>query len=127
MSTEKQMDDGIYDAIVVGSGITGGWAAKELTERGLKVLMLERGRMVRHRTDYVTEHQPTYKFKFRMLGNKREYARDYAVQESSWFFNEGTQQFFVNDRLNPYTTAPGRPFTWIRGHQLGGRLADPLS
>jgi choline dehydrogenase-like flavoprotein len=115
------MNEQSYDAIVVGSGITGGWAAKELTERGLKVLMLERGRNVRHRTDYVTEHKPSYDFKYRLLGNKREYAKDFAVQQSSWFFNEGTQQFFVNDRLNPYTTAPGRPFTWVRGHQLGGR------
>jgi choline dehydrogenase-like flavoprotein len=117
----EQANTDAYDAIVVGSGITGGWAAKELTERGLKVLMLERGRMVRHRTDYVTEHLPSYQFKYRMLGNQREYAKDYSVQQSSWFFNEGTQQFFVNDRLNPYTTAPGKPFTWVRGHQLGGR------
>lgn len=115
MSTEQ------FDAIVIGSGMTGGWAAKELTERGLKTLMIERGRMVRHSTDYITEHKPVYDFKFRMLGDKRAYERDYAVQRSSWFFNEGTQHFFVNDRLNPYTTAAGKPFNWIRGHQLGGR------
>lgn len=115
MSQEK-----VYDAIVVGSGITGGWAAKELTERGLSVLMIERGPGVKH-GDYPTEHKPIYDFKYRMLGDKRRYAERYPVQSRSWFFNEGTEHFFVDDVDNPYTTAPGRPFTWVRGHQLGGR------
>ncbi len=110
-----------YDAIVIGSGITGGWAAKELTERGLRVLMLERGRAVEHGRDYTTEHATPYNFKFRLLGDKLRYARDYGVQSSSTFFNEATEHFFVNDRLNPYSHDPQKPFTWIRGHQLGGR------
>mgnify|MGYP003574879586 FL=1 len=114
------MADVMYDAIVVGSGITGGWAAKELTERGLKVLMIERGPEVRH-GDYPTEHQPVYDFKYRLLGDKRRYAEDYPVQQRTFFFNEASERFFVNDRDNPYTTPDSRPFTWIRGHQLGGR------
>lgn len=110
-----------YDAIVIGSGITGGWAAKELTERGLKTLVLERGRHVEHGKDYVTEHLPPYDFKYRLMGDRKLYERDYAVQSQSMFFGEGTQHFFVNDRLNPYSHDTDKPFTWIRGHQLGGR------
>jgi len=109
-----------YDAIVVGSGITGGWAAKELTERGLSVLMIERGREVKH-GDYPTEHKPVHEFKYRLLGDQRAYAKDYPHQSTSWFFSEATQHFFVNDTDNPYTTPPGKPFNWIRGHHLGGR------
>lgn len=110
-----------YDAIVVGSGITGGWAVKELAERGLHTLLLERGRWVENIRDYTTFRQPPYAFRFRLLGDQRLYARDYYVQSRSTFFNEATQQFFVNDRQNPYSYDPDKPFTWIRGHQLGGR------
>ncbi len=115
------MSDIYYDAIVVGSGITGGWAAKELGERGLHTLLLERGRWVENIQDFTTFRQPPYAFRFRLLGDQRLYARDYYVQSRSTFFNEATQQFFVNDRLNPYSHPPNKPFTWIRGHQLGGR------
>ncbi len=115
------MNEPVFDAIVVGSGITGGWAAKELTERGLRVLMIERGRNVTHGKDYVTEHVPVQDMKFRMLGDQRLYQEQYPVQSRSWFFNEGSQQFFVNDIQNPYSTPPDQPFTWIRSHQLGGR------
>ena len=110
-----------FDAIVVGSGISGGWVAKELTERGLRVLMLERGPDVAHGTGYKTEHVPVYDFKYRLLGDKRRYLAEYGVQRGHPFFNESTEHFFVNDRDNPYTTASGKPFTWIRGHQVGGR------
>ncbi len=110
-----------YDAIVVGSGISGGWAAKELTERGLNVLLLERGRMVRHGADYTTEGKAPYNFRFRLLGDQREDAREHAVQSTCAHFTEATSHFFVNDRLNPYTTDADKPFKWIRGHQLGGR------
>ena len=97
-----------FDAIVVGSGITGGWAAKELTEKGLKVLMIERGRLVEHVKDYVTEH-------------KRRYREEYPIQSQHFLFNEYTEHFFVNDKDAPYVAPPERPFTWFRGHQLGGR------
>ena len=120
------MTDKLFDAIVIGSGITGGWAAKELTERGLKVLMLERGEAVRKYNpktgmEYKTEHEPVYDFKFRLLGDKRRYARDYPIQSQTWFFNEATEQYWVNDRENPYSTPAGKPFYWIRGHHIGGR------
>lgn len=111
-----------YDAIVVGSGITGGWAAKELTERGLKTLVLERGRHMEHGpASYVTEHLPTYAFRYRLLGDRRKYARDYAVQSQSLWINDATEHLWVNDRENPYSTPEGRPFHWFRGHHLGGR------
>ena len=110
-----------YDAIVVGSGISGGWAAKELTERGLRTLLLERGRPVRHGLDYVTEGKPVYDFPFRLQGDRHRYAADKPVQSRSPFVTEATDHFFVDDSRNPYTTPADRPFTWIRGHQLGGR------
>lgn len=108
-----------YDAIVIGSGISGGWAAKELTERGLRVLMLDRGRMVRHREDYPTEHMPAYEFKFRGLGDKR----NFDVHNPGVFGpnDESSGHFFARTDKHPYTTAPGRSFEWIRGNQVGGR------
>lgn len=109
-----------YDAIVVGSGITGGMAAKELTERGLEVLMIERGPEVKH-GEYPTEHSAVYDFKYRLLGDKRRYEERYPQQSKSWFFNEGTEHFFVDDVDNPYSTPEEKPFNWVRGHQLGGR------
>ena len=110
-----------FDAIVVGSGITGGWAAKELTERGLKTLMIERGRGIVHGRDYTTEGQPPYNFRFHMLGDQRRTLTDQPVQSRCAFMSEATAHFFVNDRRNPYSHPDDKPFTWIRGHQLGGR------
>lgn len=109
-----------FDAIVVGSGMTGGWAAKELCEAGLRVLMLEKGRSVAHGA-YPTEHQPAHAMPFRGRGDRRLYEREYPVQSRLGQFNEGTQHFFINDRENPYTEADDSPFTWIRGNQVGGR------
>jgi len=119
--SRAKLESSTFDAIVVGSGITGGWAAKELSERGLNTLVIERGRNVVHAQDYTTEHLPVYNFKFRLMGDKRRYAHDHAVQGTSSFFTEATEHFFVNDRLNPYTTDPDKPYHWLRGHQLGGR------
>lgn len=113
------MTERIYDAIVVGSGITGGWAAKELTERGLSVLMLDRGRMVRHGEDYPTEHLAPYDFRFRGLGDKRKIAEENPGQHM--LANEGSAHFYANLKDHPYTTAPGRPFAWTRGNQVGGK------
>jgi choline dehydrogenase-like flavoprotein len=110
-----------FDAIVVGSGITGGWAAKELTERGLSTLMLERGRPVVHGRDYKNENKPVYSFPFRLLGDKRRYTKEFPEQTKSGWVTEATEQFFIDDRLNPYTHDADKPFMWIRGHQLGGR------
>ncbi len=110
-----------FDAIVVGSGISGGWAAKELTERGLKVLLLERGRNVRHREDYVTEGKGNWELPYRSLIPESEEASDYAIQRQCYAFNDFTKHFFVNDREHPYATPDDKPFSWLRGYHLGGR------
>lgn len=112
---------GTFDAIVVGSGISGGWAAKELTEHGLKVLLLERGRNVTHRHDYVTEGKAAWELPYRGQIPEKIVARDYSVQKDSYALTDYTKHFFVNDRENPYLVAAGKPFSWIRGYQLGGR------
>ena len=110
-----------YDAIVIGSGITGGWAAKELTEKGLRTLVIERGRHVEHRRDYVTEWKQPWELAHRGRGDAQLYARDYAIQSKNYAFGETTKHFFVKDTEHPYTTDEGKPFRWIRGFQLGGR------
>ncbi len=109
-----------FDAIVVGSGITGGWAAKELTEAGLKVLMIERGRDIQH-GDYPRETKAPWDLPFRGEGDQTLYTSDYAVQRLNRHFTEFTQDHFVNDRENPYVTADDTRFTWFRSYQLGGR------
>jgi choline dehydrogenase-like flavoprotein len=110
-----------FDAIVIGSGMTGGWAAKELTEKGLKVLMIERGRDVEHGTDYKTETTPPWDMPARGDGDRAQWAKDYPVQSSTGVMNEYNQHFFVKDSEHPYQTPADQPFTWIRGYQLGGR------
>jgi choline dehydrogenase-like flavoprotein len=72
-----------FDAIVVGSGMSGGWAAKELTENGLKVLVIERGRMVEHVKDYVGEHKNIWDFKFRNLPDRKLYDEEYPIQKKA--------------------------------------------
>ncbi len=109
-----------FDAIVVGSGITGGWAAKELTQAGLKVLMIERGREIVH-GEYETENKAPWEMPFRGLGDAALYAREYQVQMKNRHFNEFTQGHFVNDKENPYSTGADTDFTWFRSYQLGGR------
>jgi len=109
-----------YDAIVVGSGITGGWAAKELTEKGLKTLVLEAGRPIVPEQDYV-EHVPTWEVKFRGLGDRKKQLADQPIQSTCYACDEWSSKFFVSDKENPYTTAEGKPFRWIRGRQVGGR------
>jgi choline dehydrogenase-like flavoprotein len=109
-----------YDAIVVGSGITGGWAAKELTERGLATLVLEAGRPVNPDTDSV-EHVPVWQMRFRGQRDRKRLLLDQPVQRRCYACDEMASRFFVNDRENPYTTDPDKPFLWIRGRQVGGR------
>ena len=109
-----------FDAIVVGSGITGGWAAKELTEAGLKVLMIERGRDIQH-GDYPRETKAPWDLPFRGEGDQAVYARDFAVQRLNRHFTEFTEDHFVNDRENPYVTGEDTHFSWFRSYQLGGR------
>jgi choline dehydrogenase-like flavoprotein len=110
-----------YDAIVIGSGITGGWAAKELTERGLRVLMLERGRMIEHQSGYTTETLAPWELPFRGYGDPQLFADAYAVQSKGRNFDEWTYSHFVNDLDYPYRTTAEKPFQWRRGYQLGGK------
>ena len=109
-----------FDAIVVGSGMTGGWAAKELTERGLRTLVLEAGRPITPERDYV-EHKPPWEMPFRGLGDARAVAAHQPVQRHSVSFDEWSHVFWTDDRDNPYTTPPDRPFHWFRARQVGGK------
>jgi len=109
-----------YDAIVIGSGITGGWAAKELTEKGLQTLVLEAGRPINPDTDYA-EHVPVWEMRFRGMNDRKRASREQAIQRTCSGVDEWNSKFFVNDVENPYTTAPDKPFLWIRGRQVGGR------
>jgi choline dehydrogenase-like flavoprotein len=109
-----------FDAIVIGSGMSGGIAAKELCERGLKVLMLERGNDVDPSTDYNDMVMP-WEYKNNNLVPEEEVARDYQVQSQCYAFNETTKDFWVKDSDHPYSTPEDKPFTWIRGYHVGGR------
>jgi len=109
----------IYDAIVVGSGAAGSWAVKDLTEGGLNVLLLEAGRNIDIARDFPSDASTAgmgtvQRVRSAILGQQ--------IQARGGSFSEGTKHFYVNDRENPYTTPRKRPFLWIRGRQLGGRL-----
>ena len=107
-----------FDAIVIGSGITGGWAAKELTEKGLKVLMVDRGAMIEHGKDYVTEHQPPWADPLRGKPLRKLYQDEYPVQSTNYLFDETTRHYFNNDKDNPYANQD--EFTWFRTDVVGG-------
>jgi choline dehydrogenase-like flavoprotein len=116
-----QAKSNVYDAIVVGSGATGGWAAKELTERGLRVIVLEAGRKLDPAKDYTMLKEP-YELKYRGLKDQQEiYKARQPIQSKCYACGEYSHQFFVDDIDNPYTTATGKGFDWIRGRQVGGR------
>jgi len=106
-----------YDVIVVGSGATGGWAAKRLSEAGLKVALLEAGRTVTPRE--FTEHMPIFQLKYR--GRDPEIAKTRPIQQQCYACMEYNYEWFVNDLENPYSTPADRPFTWQRLRVLGGR------
>jgi choline dehydrogenase-like flavoprotein len=110
----------MFDAIVIGSGMSGGIAAKELCEKGLKVLLLERGRKIVHGADYTDGLMPWESPDDNRIAEE-ELAADYAVQRQCYAVNAATKQFWVKDSEHPYTTPPDKPFAWIRGYHLGGR------
>ena len=108
-----------YDAIVIGTGISGGWAAKELCESGLKVLVLERGRMVNHVVDYSTATMDPWDFKYRELTNNAD-SKTQEKQARTGYVTKGTSKhWFVNDLIHPYNE--DKRFDWIRGYHVGGR------
>lgn len=110
-----------YEAIVVGSGITGGWAAKELTEKGLNTLVLEAGRSIVPERDYV-EHVPVWELRYRNWDKRAERAKTQPIQRECYYAcDEFSHQFFVSDAENPYSYDPGKHFSWIRGRQVGGK------
>ncbi|MDQ3698636.1 MAG: GMC family oxidoreductase [Gemmatimonadota bacterium] len=112
------MQSQAYDAIVVGSGISGGWAAKELTERGLRVLLLERGRNVEHIKDYVNATKPPWAYPHRG-GRTKAMEEAYPVLKRDYPLNEKNLDFWVKDQESPYTEV--KRFDWFRGYQVGGR------
>ena len=108
-----------YDAIVIGTGVSGGWAAKELCEKGLKTLVLERGRMIKHNQDYPTANMEDWEFP---AGDviTQEIKKNQPKQSRTGYVNtESTKHFFVNDIEHPYNE--DKRFDWIRGYHVGGR------
>lgn len=110
--------DMTYDAIVIGSGMSGGWAAKELCEAGLKTLVLERGRIVKHIEDYPTMNKESWDYDLRGGITPEEKKKHYKAIRTNWI-GEGNKHFYANDAENPYTEI--KPFMWLRSHQMGGR------
>lgn len=112
------MADNTYDAIVIGSGISGGWAAKELTEKGLKVLMLERGENIEHVKGYVNANKDPWQFPHRG-GRTQQMIKDYPVLRRDYPLNETNLEYWVKDSECPYTET--KRFDWFRGYHVGGR------
>ena len=114
----KAVTQNTYDAIVVGSGISGGWAAKELTEKGLKVLMLERGRDIEHVKDYVNATKEAWDYPHR--GKRtQEMIKEYPVLKRDYPLNESNLDYWASDKDSPYTEV--KRFDWFRGYHMGGR------
>ncbi len=109
----------VYDVVVVGSGASGGWAAKELCEAGLEVVMLEAGRELV--PEDFTEHQQPFDLKYRGRGLTPEIKKRQPIQTKCYGCGEANHQLFVDDLDNPYTYPKKKPFWWIRGRQVGGR------
>ncbi|MEW2923121.1 GMC family oxidoreductase [Muricauda sp. ANG21] len=113
-------NDHTYDAIVVGSGMTGGWAAKELTENGLRTLVLERGREVKHIEGYPNTAKAPWDFKH-LKYDTLEDREQYHIQSKKYNFSPASKPFFVNDKKHPYSFPEDKPYRWFRGYQTGGR------
>ena len=112
------MAQNTYDAIVIGSGISGGWAAKELSEKGLKTIMLERGKNIEHIKDYVNATKGPWQFPHRG-GRTQEMIKDYPVLRRDYPLNEMNLDWWVDDKESPYTEI--KRFDWFRGYHVGGR------
>ncbi|MGY4536918.1 choline dehydrogenase-like flavoprotein [Mucilaginibacter sp. UYNi724] len=112
------MSTNTYDAIVIGSGISGGWAAKELTEKGLKTLMLERGKNIEHIKDYVNANKGPWEFEHRG-GRTQKMIEDYPVLKRDYPLNEVNLDYWTNEKESPYTEI--KRFDWFRGYHVGGR------
>lgn len=110
-----------FDIIVVGSGMSGGWAAKEFCERGMKTLVIERGKDTKTGIDYVGENILPWDAIHRDKVNPQLAAEEYSVQKECYAFRESTRNFFINDKENPYSVEDGTNFAWIRGDQVGGK------
>lgn len=102
-----------YDAIVIGSGISGGWAAKELCEKGLKTLVIERGRNVTHLKDYPTATKAPWEFPHREQA-PLSITKENPIVNRCYAFSEASQHFFVKDTEHPYIQE--KPYDWIRGY-----------
>jgi len=112
------MNDQTYDAIVIGAGMSGSWAAKELCDKGIKTLLLERGRDVRHLRDYPTAMKQPWEFALR--GNMSRADREAnPIAASCYAYREDNEHFFIKDDHHPYIQ--DKPFQWIRGYQTGGK------
>ena len=112
------MPENNYDAIVIGSGISGGWAAKELTEKGLRTIMLERGRNIEHIKDYVNATKGSWEFPHRG-GHTQQMVKDYPVLSRDYPLNEVNLDYWVNEKESPYVEV--KRFDWFRGYHVGGR------
>ncbi|MEN8125502.1 MAG: GMC family oxidoreductase [Bacteroidota bacterium] len=115
----KSNDPEQYDAIVIGTGITGGWAAKELCENGLKTLVLERGRMVTHVKDYPTMNMDPWDFDYHGYASKKDRERQKKQARTGYTTGEASKHWFVDDIDHPYNET--KRFDWIRGYHVGGR------
>jgi choline dehydrogenase-like flavoprotein len=114
----KGVDQNTFDAIVIGSGMTGGWAAKEFCDHGLKTLVLERGRDIKHNVDYPTTNTNMWEFAHRgrmPIADEKEN----PIVSRCYAYGEASQHFFVKDKEHPYIQE--KPFDWIRGYQVGGK------
>jgi choline dehydrogenase-like flavoprotein len=114
----KGVNENTYDAIVIGSGISGGWAAKELCEQGIKTLVLERGRDVKHLIDYPTMSKDPWDFPHRNHLTQK-IKEENPIASRCYAFREDAMHFFVKDKEHPYIQE--KPFDWIRGYQVGGK------
>ncbi len=109
-----------FDAIVVGTGMSGGWAAKELTEKGLKTLVLERGRDVKH-PDYPTATKDPWQLPFADRPTPEDLEKQGVQNRTGYTVRQSTKHWFVNDLENPYSEKEGKRFDWMRGYHVGGR------